>query len=331
MFKRLGKLITLVLLHVCRMRFKTPMSIAKYTDFMIQRFFLPNSPSSGMQSQVRINSWTQASAKNSQVPINASLEVILVSTKKDFTILMHSIDYAFNACRNFVDIKVSIIVPADELEHCKNLFIGDSRRIKVHNENEFLSLELFDRLKKYIPQRYGWCLQQFLKVSACLSSNADYCLVLDSDTILLHSRQWVDFAGATILTPSEEFNEPYYEFLAQLDPRFDIKPMTFVSHHMLINPQHLKNLLIQIIGENPLELLIEKIEKYSNRDLDSPFCIDYEFFGQFMTSLNREQVFFEKWSNLGLSRKTYARFLPRKFLFKIIAIFFSSVSFHSWS
>ena len=73
-----------------------------------------------------------------------------------------------------------------------------------------------EALKLRFQSRYGWTLQQFLKISFVLESSLDAILIVDADTVLLEERSWISDSGRQILTPSDEFNISYYDFLSTI-------------------------------------------------------------------------------------------------------------------
>lgn len=329
--RRISRKMVALLLLFCRMRFKTPWLIAKSTDFLL-RYSNPSVPEiSCKESKTRISSWRQSSSRTSNIPINASVEIIIVSTSKDFEILKYTVDYAIKACANFNSISIKLIIPKQEIEQCKALFSKDIYLVQVINEEDILDSRIRERLRQFNPNRYGWCLQQFLKLKSSLLSQSDYCLILDSDTILLHPRQWVNLDGATLLLPSEEFHQPYFDLFSKLGMPDTERLNSFVSHHLLINPLILESILHSYFGQDALEGLIHAIEQFSDKKIASPFCVDYELYAQFATRTTNGLVFLQKWSNLGVSRRFSKRLLHSSTLLSLLSFFYSSISLHSWS
>jgi hypothetical protein len=331
MFKRLGRKVVSLLLLFCRMRFKTPRILAKSTDFFIRFFYPPHLEIEYKESRTRLNSWRQLHSKNSNMPINGSVEIIVVSTSKDFEILKYAVEYAIKACVNFSALSAKIVVPRKDVEVCQSLIDRTGIPVQVINEEDVLNDAIRERIRNFNPNRYGWCLQQFLKIEACLSSKSDYCLLLDSDTILLHPRQWVNIHGKTILMPSEEFHQPYFDFITKLGVPESQNSISFVSHHLVLNRIVLEQLMKRYIGSKSTESLLNKVELLSDRNESSPFCVDFEFYAQFLYTAENSSVFPEKWANLAISRKFAKRILSRVYVTKLASIFWSSISFHSWS
>jgi hypothetical protein len=228
-------------------------------------------------------------------------------------------------------VKVKVIVPSKEIKQCATIFGEHNYSIQIVDEEHLLDARIRETIKNFNPNRYGWCLQQFLKLQASLLSNADFCLILDSDTILLHPRKWVNLQGATLLMPSEEFHQPYFDFLTTLGIAETETATSFVSHHLILDPLTLKSLLDKYLGSDSLAELSDRINQISDREVSSPFCVDYELYAQSTAQTLSGQVFFEKWSNLGISRRYSKGLLRNSILLFFLSFFYSSLSFHSWS
>lgn len=331
MHRRLGQKFTFLLLMVCRMRFSTPRFFAIYVDCLLEYFFPSSSGIAIKESQSRVLSWQEKRSRNVRRKICSSVEIIIVSTTKDFSILNLAILYAKKACVNFEKVTVKIIVPDSEIESCKHVIGETEGEICVVSEDTILDSNIRKKIWNFNVNRYGWCLQQFLKVNACLTSNAEFCLILDSDTLLLHPREWVNAQGKTILMPSEEFHQPYYDFLSKLGAHELPIAKSFVSHHMMIRRETLISMLEKFLGLDPIDKLADAINRFGNRLVSSPFCIDYEFYAQFAIREHNCPVFIEKFSNLGLPRNTLRLFVRMPIMIRIASWFWSSLSFHSWS
>ena len=261
-----------------------------------------------------------------------SFEIICVVTSKDFDILKNCLSFATLALKDYQLNKISIVVPENEVTQCKEMLTNFVflEKCNVINENEVISSNLRKLLKSVFNERYGWVLQQLLKFKMAQDSEAFAVLVVDADTILLDKRPWIDSDRNQILTPVEEYNSDYYLFLNKLK-LCDLEPeFTFVSHHMIIQPELLKRILnkSEIYSfENLCELII----KHSNRGTNSPICIDYEFYAQGMQLHYPDKVILSKWANIGLPRKFALNILRNRFLISFLRRTYFSISFHSWS
>lgn len=259
-----------------------------------------------------------------------SIEIVLVSTSKDFDILPHSIDFAVDAVSRYQLHGIRIIVPERDLELCRRLLSPKHHKVSVVNESDLVAHDQFSKLTKFFKHRNTWVLQQLLKVIAVQNSEADAVLILDSDTILLRSRPWFSPSGSQILTPSFEFNPHYYDFLNSLGISERIPENTFISHHMIMQP-HILNRILNNVGLAELNRLIDYVCEKSDRNVQSPICIEYELYGQSLIKSNSDTYFLERWANLSVTRRHSKLVLHLPGIKKILSLFFNSISFHSWS
>ena len=276
------------------------------------------------------SSWVSSPREKKAGYKSKSIELVVVSTSKDFAVLKHSVTYALRAIGDYNSGGVRIIVPEKDLGECKRLFSKTGIEIKVINENTLVSKNQFSALSQYFSLRDTWVLQQLLKVQAVLTSEADAVLILDSDTLLLRKRPWFDQNARQILTPTYEFNAPYYLFLNKLISTEKFPDYTFVSHHMIIQP----NILKQIFDDYKLlnlDNLIHFCCIHADKSVQSPICIEYELYGQYLASRNKNKAFFALWSNATIPKRYFQTVIKSKLIRFLLTRMFNSISFHSWS
>jgi hypothetical protein len=261
---------------------------------------------------------------------NKSIELVVVSTSKDFDIIYHSVNYALQALGEYRSGGVRIVVPSRDVEECQNIFQSISDRVSVIDENSLVSREKLSLLTQTFGKRDTWVLQQLLKVQAVLISHCDAVLILDSDTLLLRKRNWFDVEGKQILMPTTEFNPPYYKFLSQLKICPVIPEYTFISHHMIMQPKILRGIL-EAAELAEIDNLINFCRINADLSVQSPICIEYELYAQSIFNTKSETYFISQWSNATIPKK-YARvILNSPVLRYFLSKTFNSISFHSWS
>jgi len=274
--------------------------------------------------------WISSFREQKSGSFDKSIELVLVSTSKDFDILPYSIDFAIKALSKYQLHGVQIIVPERDLELCRDLPLPNHLKVSVVNENDLVSTSQFGKLTKFFEHRNTWVLQQLLKVAVVQKSQADAVLILDSDTILLRARPWFSTSGSQILMPSYEFNPYYYEFLNSLGISERIPENTFISHHMIMQPRIL-NRILNNVGLAEKDALIDYICEKSNRNVQSPICIEYELYGQSLIKSDTGEFFFERWANLSVSKRHSKIFFKFPGIKVFLGLFYNSISFHSWS
>ena len=251
-----------------------------------------------------------------------SLEILFVCAGKDLALLPSAIKSAIQATSPHEISRVVVIIPSRDLNQTKDLVDLCDVPIAILSEDDYISSKHFSTLKEVFGIRAGWVVQQLLKVLYVKDSKSAGVLVCDADTLLLRKRLWLNSDGVQILSPSWEYTRSYYKFLNMFN-LVDIHPKyTFVSHHMLMQPNFLRNALIFMDWSDLDRIIYDLIQSFDGID-QSPFCIEYELYAQFMMKFNPDKVQLIKWGNIGVSRKDLE--LP-----ELLSRNFASVSLHDY-
>jgi hypothetical protein len=260
---------------------------------------------------------------------SGSMSLYFVATNKDFAILRHSVMYAKKSLVDFNLIECGIIVPDEVTDDARTLF-GEFGDITIIAESTVVKRSVFAKLRPRFGGRSNWIYQQLLKVSLVRDSNTKYCLIVDADTLLLSPRLWTDRNNLLGLTPTDESNADYFDFITRLAPTNKLPTNSFVPHHMCYDVE-LFGRMLREYKINTLDELIHIILEESNRESASPVSIDYELFGQWVTAHYPQRVNLMKWANLSIPRVKSSRILESKFRISILRFFYNSVSFHDYS
>jgi hypothetical protein len=255
---------------------------------------------------------------------------LVVSTEKDFDLLRICLPAIVSGSINQID-EIVIIVPNKDLDSCNKLVASLNPDVKatVLDEDSVLPIEVRARIKHLFGKRYGWVLQQLLTVEFVLKSKAKGVLVVNSDTVLIEKLLWLDHNGKQLLMPSWEYNPPYYDFLSKLSPKFQIAKNSFISHHMLMQPEILRSIFAELDLRTTSDLF-EMVENFADLNSNSPVCLEFELYAQGILTFFPEQTLISKWSNRSLSKMTMNASLDE--LCKIAkAKNYRSASIHSWS
>jgi len=238
--------------------------------------------------------WTRA-----ELP---EIEALFVVAGKDLDILPESIAQVLLTSLNPIKC-ISIIVPEKDLENCKVKLIDISKNenIKIISEDKYLSDSFRLKIKRTFGARYGWVLQQLLTVEFVYKSKSQGVLMVNADTMILRNIQWVDSLGNQVLMASNEFHKPYYKLLCDIgliekDPNY-----TFVTHHMLFQPQLLHAVLDQLQVKN-LEAFFDLVLDHVDTKILSPLCIEFELYAQGILRFFPTQVLMRKFANIGMKR-----------------------------
>lgn len=260
-----------------------------------------------------------------------SISINIVATDKDINLLIQVINFSLNALPNFEIASVRIIVP----EYQISIFAQELKRINRAIRFELIPEEEIvpykygrDIFNAKFPSRSNWCYQQFLKVGSVLTSNSKFALVVDCDTLLLNPRAWINRNSFTNVMPTLEYEPQYEELLRRLGLNNFNNQWSFVPHHMLYEVDDLRRLLSDLGIESVIELAA-RVEALANRQLLSPFCIDYSLYGHSVFSKKGNDALI-RWANLELPRRVAYLFKVNSTLSRFASLLFNSISFHSW-
>jgi hypothetical protein len=267
--------------------------------------------------------------ENSIILIDSEIQVVVVVTVKDIDVLPFAIEASAMTLSNFTKISFTIICPQKEKAAIELALPDISHEIEIISDESLINEDNMVKIKAFFEDRAGWVIQQILKNEYARNSKQKYILFLDSDTIILRQRNWINSVGEQLLMPTEESHQPYYDFLS----RFGIpsnRNFSFVSHHMLIQPSFLREIFCELKIDN-LEQFIERIISCTSKSSNSPFCIDYEMYAQYMLVNHPEKIYFGKWSNLSYPRRKIMKVNRIESRIQLIGRDFASMSLHSWS
>jgi hypothetical protein len=256
------------------------------------------------------------------------IDLLFLATRKDFPLLARAIPAAQSSLSNYTVGETYVVVPSSMVEECSTFL----DRRKVHaltlNEENFISPYEIERLASKFGSRFGWILQQILKILFVSQSKASAVLVVDADTVLTTSRNWLDNRGKQILLPSWEFNNSYYEVLRKMGICSESPEHTFVSHHMLMQPDIMKEICEHLKWADS-KSLVDYVLQIKASNSQSPISIDYELYAQYLISRYPKRVALKKWANLEVVMKP-SRSLEIDDYIDSYKNRFASVSFHSY-
>jgi hypothetical protein len=236
------------------------------------------------------------------------MELLVVCGSQDTPILPLCIKSALQFSVNPVS-KIMIVMCESDVELTQKQFLEINMfrniPISIVSENDFIPLDIRFQLKQKFEERYGWILQQVIKVNYVSQSQAKAVFVMDADTVLLQPLAGIDVNGNQHLSYSSEMQGSYREFLKQI--RVPIRRPFFstVTHHMIIQPAIMRELLMNS-GMQDLDKLIEKLIRFNSKSAVSPISIDYEMYGQYLRSQYPNKINYSRFSNLSTRRSPEA-------------------------
>jgi hypothetical protein len=228
--------------------------------------------------------------------------------------------------------KITIITRSIDVSMCNNLIAKLKFKIPITVLNEDDVIIESDRLKlrTKFNENYGWILQQLLTVAYVLKSSSKGVLAIDADTIMLRNTLWLNSKGEQILLVSHEYHKPYYQFLRNISLIKYMPDYTFITHHMLFQPEKLKNIWRKVGVYNITDVVNILVENENLKPL-SPVCLEFEPYAQGLMLNFPSQVVLSRFCNIRLSAKSHQLDLAASIERLEDEGLYKSVSFHSWS
>lgn len=167
------------------------------------------------------------------------IEVVIPCTEKDLAMLPFSLASVRENSRNPIS-KITLVTPSQCVEKTKEQFPN----LEILSDEQVLSQELIDELKKIVPpKRWGWSIQQLVKLAFAQTSEAKGVLIWDSDTLLTRPTIWLDSSGKQLLMFSHEYHRAYVENTSKYwGAGGKSRGMSFVTHHQLMKPNIVKDM-----------------------------------------------------------------------------------------
>lgn len=197
---------------------------------------------------------------------------------------------------------------------------------EVYSERDLVGFSPADI--RYFPggvDRRGWLYQQFIKLASDKLGNSPYCLVLDSDTVMIRPQSF-ERAGKIVVQYSDEQHLPYREFISDLKLGWKLFGKSFVCHHFFFKKEHLS--AVRKLVENSTGTTWNKgLEALLKKDELSGFS-EYELLGNYYYNERRDQIYLQHCRNSGVSEQVYKRAALPKRLFWYLK--FQTVSMHNY-
>jgi hypothetical protein len=258
------------------------------------------------------------------------ITIICVATAKDFLILPNVIKHGVNAIGRENVIKIHVIVPQKYYVEASLLLTTPfSHLLEISTDEQVIPVEGRNLINSYFKSKSTWVLQQLVKFESVRMANSN-CLILDADTLILNHKYLRVVNGIQALTPTEEFNQPYYTFLKKISKIFSNPTFSFVPHHLIVQQDIFKEMCINLELHDINKLIMICI-KFGDTSVEAPLCVDYELYAQYLFNNYPHRFVLVKWSNISISRKQYSIYSKNKVYFSILKKLYNSISFHSWS
>lgn len=223
--------------------------------------------------------------------------------------------------RDFIKMNCNFIFYKSYIKGISNLIIiGDKKigKLIMHkrsnfeiplnfvNENTLIDIKkvknLIKRRNEFAYFRSGWYIQQFLKMQYCRICQDKYYLIWDSDTIPIKDVRMFNSYGKPFFDIKTEYHEPYFITMKKIFPGLEKKwNYSFISEHMLIKTEIMKNLInrIEINNNLPGDTWYEKIINCIDIEyLDKSGFSEFETYGAFVNKYYNNTYDIRPWKSL---------------------------------
>lgn len=158
-------------------------------------------------------------------------------------------------------------------------FIREDFLIRKEEINNYLF-----KMRSITTDRDGWYEQQFLKMAYSRICKKEYYLVWDSDTIPIKYINMFE-NGHPYFDMKTEHHIPYFETIKRLIPGLNFSNKSYISEHMIIKTQLMKNLIdnIEMNSKIPGNIFWEKIlMSIDDKDIYFSGFSEFETYGSYV-------------------------------------------------
>jgi hypothetical protein len=213
-----------------------------------------------------------------------------------------------------------VYVPSKEIQEFKQ---ATNDRIRVLSENHDLDVPYVEELREKISDagnssRFGWYLQQFIKIQALIQSDTDVSILWDADAVPVRKIDFFNSTGVPNYLRASEFNSEYFEMIDRLLGLSKVQTQSFVTPGFPVFTKWVNELVYAIEQQHGGEKWFDAVLNTVNFSHQSGFS-EFELLGTWIAnsypdSWNSIDL---EWERLGQSRFNYARKLSPSDLIEI--------------
>jgi len=199
------------------------------------------------------------------------------------------------------------------LNHTNIIIIAKSDNFHLFEKDESVilidedTLVPKEQINKFLKEKRSittfrdiWYEQQFLKMSYARICKKEYYLIWDSDTVPIKSIQMFENNKPFFdMVPYQ--HPPYFKTLNLILPGLKLANLSFVSEHIMIKTEYMKNLLDEIERNDKLEgkFFWEKIMMaIEQKDIDFSGFSEFETYGTFVNTRYPNSYKYRNWRSL---------------------------------
>lgn len=227
-----------------------------------------------------------------------------------------------------------VFVPEIEVPEFRNI---TNPKIQIRSQSE-LGSAYVDELSKRVAHanntyRYGWYLQQFYKIEALVTSDADQLIIWDADCVPVRKIETFDEKGQPVfMVGSHEYNKSYFDAITRLLGLQRVQEFSFVIPGFPIPKRWIQEFTHYVSQHNDGLEWHEAILNTTDFSLKSGFS-ETETLGTFVANQHSSEwsTFSGNWERRGQKRFGYARnFSARRIVRVARRAHLDIVSFENW-
>jgi len=267
-------------------------------------------------------------SSNNDLP---SISLLLIVAQKDFDKLKLCIDQIVKHSLNPI-YKIEIVVPQTDLTSCMKILKQIELKIPIDlfNEDDIININLREKMKLELKHKYGWAIQQLLTLHMVSRSDSYGVLAINADTFILRDQVWLNEKFVQLLFQSPEYHEPYFKIIKKLFPKLNLVSYSHVTHHMLFQPELLRDFFAKN-GYNNLEDFMIKVLECFDKSQESPFCIEFEPYAQALHNFYQDRIELRRFSNSNYSITKDSTGITELIEKLDNQNLYNSINFHSWN
>ena len=239
-----------------------------------------------------------AISKRPNAKSNVALDIVIPVIDKDSDTLPFVIDSAREYIRHPIT-NIYLVCPKSS-ERIKS--IAANKKCVTVDETEILEIGKKD-INYQIDgvDRSGWLYQQFLKWCGEKFTTEDHYLILDSDTVLIAPHVFID-NGKQVFDYCDSIHVPYFKTYERLTNHFPHLPVSFTSHHSLIDKKVMVELKANLAARHGMIWYRAIMAAVDPLEMSSQS--DYDTYGHFFYDKMKQDMQIRYWFNKSLSRKS---------------------------
>jgi hypothetical protein len=226
-----------------------------------------------------------------------------------------------------------VFVPSHEIERFKEITNPQIRVISEDQLGKNYSEKLLAAVNSSpFTNRYGWYLQQFLKIEALIQIQADSLVIWDADCVPLRPITLFDQRKRPIYMEAGEHHLDYFFMIERLLGLVKVHRPSFVIPGFPIHKIWLQEMIAEIESRHYPKTWFEALIACTDFDQPSGFS-EYETLGTWVSNSYPDQWTTSQiaWERLGQSRFGYAKDFEVEELIKIgTQENLDIVSFENW-